>query len=77
MRTMTIVLIALATLSVLGRAARAEYVGGSWCAFYAGRGGASNCGFYSFDQCMAALSGKWRLLRAQSVVPRRKRLAQT
>ena len=29
---------------------------GSWCATYGGNGG-TNCGFYSFQQCMAAVSG--------------------
>ena len=29
---------------------------GSWCANYGGNGG-TNCGFYSFQQCMAAVSG--------------------
>jgi hypothetical protein len=29
-----------------------------WCAQYGGgRGGGTNCGFYSFQQCMAAISG--------------------
>jgi hypothetical protein len=28
-----------------------------WCAHYAGRIGGTNCGFVSFDQCQAALSG--------------------
>lgn len=30
---------------------------GTWCAQYGGRGGATNCGFYSFSQCEAARSG--------------------
>jgi hypothetical protein len=30
---------------------------GSWCAQYGGGNGGTNCGFYSFDQCMAAVSG--------------------
>jgi hypothetical protein len=30
---------------------------GTWCAQYGGRGGATNCGFYSFEQCQAARSG--------------------
>jgi hypothetical protein len=34
--------------------ARAE---GSWCAQYGGGSGGTNCGFYSFQQCMAAISG--------------------
>jgi hypothetical protein len=28
-----------------------------WCAHYAGRVGGTNCGFVSFEQCMAAISG--------------------
>jgi Protein of unknown function (DUF3551) len=28
-----------------------------WCAQYSGAGGGTNCGFYSFQQCMAAVSG--------------------
>jgi hypothetical protein len=31
---------------------------GAWCAQYAGKsGGATNCGFYTLDQCRAAVSG--------------------
>jgi hypothetical protein len=31
---------------------------GAWCANYSGRsGGATNCGFYTFEQCRAAVSG--------------------
>jgi len=31
---------------------------GAWCAQYSGRGGgATNCGFYTFEQCRAAVSG--------------------
>jgi hypothetical protein len=31
---------------------------GPWCAFYAGRfGGASNCGFHTYEQCLATISG--------------------
>jgi len=28
-----------------------------WCANYSGKGG-TNCGFYSFQQCQAAVSGR-------------------
>ena len=28
-----------------------------WCAQYSGKGG-SNCGFHSFQQCQAAVSGR-------------------
>ena len=37
--------------------ARAE---GSFCAPYGFQGGATNCGFYSFQQCQAAISGNDR-----------------
>jgi hypothetical protein len=51
MRTITI---ALAVLFLSSLAAHAE---GSWCARYSGRGGGSNCGFHSFEQCRATVSG--------------------
>jgi len=53
MRTVTIAAITFAAFSlstVEGRAA-------PWCANYGTRGGASNCGFHTFEQCMAAKSG--------------------
>jgi Protein of unknown function (DUF3551) len=43
----------LALLLAMTPSAHAE---GSWCANYSGNGG-TNCGFYSFQQCMAAVSG--------------------
>jgi Protein of unknown function (DUF3551) len=46
--------IAILSLMLAMTPARAE---GSWCAQYSGGGGGTNCGFYSFDQCMAAVSG--------------------
>jgi uncharacterized protein DUF3551 len=52
MRTIALATAALATLSLTGVDARAD---GSWCA-YDVRGG-TNCGFYSFAQCRANLSG--------------------
>jgi Protein of unknown function (DUF3551) len=30
---------------------------GTWCARYSTPGGGSNCGFYSFAQCQATVSG--------------------
>ena len=30
---------------------------GTWCAQYGSRGGGTNCGFYSFQQCEEARSG--------------------
>jgi hypothetical protein len=53
MRTLALVSITLATLSISTIGARA---GGSWCANY-GTGPGMNCGFYSFQQCMATISG--------------------
>ena len=39
-------------LSTIG--ARAD---GTWCAHYGAKGGGTNCGFYSFEQCEAARWG--------------------
>ena len=57
MRDMAIVLTALATLSLSSFSTHAQYVGGSWCVRYGTGHGGTNCGLYSFEQCMAALSG--------------------
>ena len=46
--------IAILSLMLAMTPARAE---GSWCAQYSSGSGGTNCGFYSFDQCMAAVSG--------------------
>jgi len=47
----------LAAISLLGTPARAQNY--PWCAQYSGRalGGAMNCGFVSFQQCLATVSG--------------------
>jgi len=59
MRKIAVVSITLAALSFSGSGATAQYVGGSWCAYYGGgrSGGGTNCGFYSWEQCMVAISG--------------------
>ena len=54
--------IAIAMLGILAAIAvtgtRAEAQNYPWCADYGGSmGGASNCGFVSFAQCMQTLSG--------------------
>src|SRR4051812_47631522 len=54
MRTIPLVAITLAALSLSIGGARAD---GTWCAHYGTRGGATNCGFYSFEQCRATVSG--------------------
>jgi hypothetical protein len=53
MRAIALVSITLSTLSISTIGARSE---GPWCAHY-GSGGGTNCGFYSYQQCMAAISG--------------------
>jgi hypothetical protein len=37
-----------------------------WCAQYGDKGGGTNCGFYSFEQCMAALWGNGGFCRRNS-----------
>ena len=54
MRTIPLLAITLAALSLSIGGARAD---GTWCAHYGTRGGATNCGFYSFEQCRATVSG--------------------
>jgi Protein of unknown function (DUF3551) len=49
MRTSVLVVAALLLTSVNARA------DGPWCAYYVK--GATNCGFYSYEQCMADISG--------------------
>lgn len=57
-----------------GTGARAQ---GTWCATYAAYG-ATNCGFYTWDQCRAAISGAGGMcsrnsyLAGSDAVPRRK-----
>jgi hypothetical protein len=53
MRTIPLVAITFATLSLSTIGAHAA----PWCADYSGKGG-TNCGFYSFQQCQATVSGR-------------------
>jgi hypothetical protein len=54
MRTIAIALVTFAALSLPASNAQAA----PWCAHYGGRmGGSTNCGFYSWGQCMATISG--------------------
>jgi hypothetical protein len=52
MRTIPLALITFAALSLSTIGARAD---GTWCAHYGVPH--TNCGFHSFEQCMAAISG--------------------
>jgi hypothetical protein len=51
MRSIAITFAAL-FLSTIG-----AHADGTWCARYSTPGGGSNCGFYSFAQCQATVSG--------------------
>src|SRR5216684_1619354 len=53
MRAIPLVAITFAALSLSTIGAHAA----PWCADYSGKGG-SNCGFHSFEQCQAAVSGR-------------------
>ena len=54
MRAIPIVATTFAALFLSTIGAHAD---GTWCARYGTTGGASNCGFYSFEQCRATVSG--------------------
>jgi hypothetical protein len=47
--------LAFGTLTLSGSPSDAQTY--PWCAHYMGRGGSSNCGFSTFAQCQAAISG--------------------
>jgi Protein of unknown function (DUF3551) len=45
-------------IGLAGAATAAQAQNYPWCAYYgSGMGGSSNCGFSTYGQCMAALSG--------------------
>jgi hypothetical protein len=52
MRLISVTWMILAALSLSVVSAHAA----TWCANYGGQGG-RNCGFHSFEQCQAAISG--------------------
>jgi hypothetical protein len=55
---MRLSLLLLGVLTAVICAQTAEAQNGAWCAYYNfGRGGATNCGFATFQQCLAAVSG--------------------
>jgi hypothetical protein len=53
---MCIVRLAATTFTTLFLSTVGAHADGTWCAQY-GSPDATNCGFYSFEQCQAALSG--------------------
>ena len=54
MRAIPIAAIMLAAMFLSGTPARAD---GTWCAQYGTGFSGKNCGFYSFEQCRASVSG--------------------
>lgn len=51
-----LVLLGLLAGAALGTPAQAQNY--PWCAYYGGRdGGGTNCGFTTFEQCLATVSG--------------------
>ena len=55
MKTALFALALSATAIALGAPAQAQNY--PWCAYYNGTGGARNCGFVSFEQCMQTAQG--------------------
>lgn len=55
MRAILLASVVLAGVACIGTHAKAQNY--PWCGFYGGKGGVTNCGFVSFDQCMATVSG--------------------
>ena len=53
---MNTIRLAAITFTALFLSAIRAHADGTWCAQYGSPGG-TNCGFYSFEQCQAALSG--------------------
>jgi hypothetical protein len=49
--------VSAAVLGIAGISANADAQSYPWCARYAKGGGGENCGFTTFDQCMADVSG--------------------
>jgi hypothetical protein len=47
----------IVTLIVLSLATTSVHADGTWCAHYGTGFGGMNCGFYSFEQCRATVSG--------------------
>ena len=46
------------SVCVVGIGTRAEAQNYPWCAYYSGKGGGgTNCGFITFEQCMATARG--------------------
>jgi hypothetical protein len=64
MRTIGVVVAALAALSLTSVHARAD---GAWCSYYVQ--GGTNCGFHSYEQSMANISGIGESCQRNPVYP--------
>jgi Protein of unknown function (DUF3551) len=53
---LALALVAVVTFGALDAATPAS-AQGAWCAYYHGPAGGTNCGFYTYGQCRAAVSG--------------------
>ena len=63
------VLAALAIgLMTAGSVSTPAYAEGAWCAEQGGRSGYTNCGYYTYRQCMASVSGVGGFCRQNSAV---------
>src|SRR5438132_4361408 len=74
MRAIPMTAITFAALLLSGNVARAD---GSWCAQYGTGFSGKNCGFYSFEQCRASVSGiggfcQRNVFSANAAEPRRR-----
>jgi hypothetical protein len=53
----TFLFMSAALLSIAGISTHADAQNYPWCAYLSVKGGATNCGFTTFDQCMSYLGG--------------------
>ena len=60
-------LASIACISATATPARAE-IEYPWCAVYSAKGGGTNCGFSTLEQCRADYQRNRRLMRAQSIL---------
>jgi hypothetical protein len=69
MRTSFVAAFAVLILSVVG--GNPAWADGPWCAEYYGRGGGgTNCGFHTYGQCLATISGVGGICRPNPWVTR-------
>jgi Protein of unknown function (DUF3551) len=67
MRLLLIIVGAFAAIVCFEKPAEAQSY--PWCADGNYKGGATNCGFATFQHCLDTVRGEWRVLWTQSDVP--------